>query len=248
MCRTEKHWLLCKHRAFCVWDLERPPGKDARSWTSQRHLLLLLLLPLLQPVLASLQSFVRSTRVLSNVRDLNYFCSHVCAFWKKNMSQLPLKSALQQIQVKWRKSRGFLSKLWNSHLSNKILVICIRYFPVYILCPPVSFIDRENRRYCLLSTLPTPLGSLRHQFFFRYKRCKDFCINWHVTGSLRSLRGPSFSLKSGSRNINLTVQKLLITEAPSMVLLQLPEASSTLISNMISTAGAWSWHVSWQFS
>lgn len=154
MCRREKHWLLCKHRAFCVWDLEKLPGKDVSSWTSQRHLFLLLLL-LLQPVLASLQSFVRSTWVLSNVRDLNYFCFHVFAFWEMNLSQLPSESAFQQIWVKWRKSYFVLFKLWNSHLSNKILVNCSRYFPVYILIVSTSVLHRQGEQKVLLVLYPS---------------------------------------------------------------------------------------------
>lgn len=34
MCRTEKHWLLCKHRAHGVWDLERLPGKGVLEWAA----------------------------------------------------------------------------------------------------------------------------------------------------------------------------------------------------------------------
>lgn len=160
MCRTGKHWLLCKHRAFCVWDLEKPPGKDVCSWTSQRHLLLLLLL-LLQPVLASLQSFVRAHEFQGCqgvVRDC--FCSHVCAFWEKNLWQLPSKDwwqqSLQQIWVKWRKSHFVLSKLWISHLSNKVLVNCIRYFPVYILTVSTSVLHRWGGE-CAACSLPFPL-------------------------------------------------------------------------------------------
>lgn len=154
MCRTEKHSLLCKHRGFCVWDLEKLPGKDVCSWTSQRHLLLLLLL-LLQLVLASLQSFERNTGLLSNVRDLNYFCSHVCAFWEKNLYQLPSKSVFQQTWAKWKKSQFVLFKLWNSHLSNKILVYCIRYFPVYILIVSTSVFHRQGEQKVLLVPYPS---------------------------------------------------------------------------------------------
>lgn len=75
-CRTEKHWLSCKHRALSVWDLQKPPSKDVSSWTKG-----IVCCGSYSSFCCSLSWSSSSTWVLSNVKDLNYFCSLICAFW-----------------------------------------------------------------------------------------------------------------------------------------------------------------------